>query len=779
MNWTLLSNSLIVSVATTLASVSIGFLAAAWLCAMPPRGRSFFLWSAVATLALPPFLVTNCWLDLLGNAGRWRGWLPLNIFSLPGTIGILALLTWPISLLLVFGACQRIERTQLESEPALKGLALLRWLVWPQAKSAAAQAAVVTFVLALNNFAVPALLQTKVYPAELWVSFNTTFDYAAALRTCVPLVAAPLFLVLWFRHRPIAWPRRDGGAPSFVFRRQLGETWFGVAGLITVAMTFLALGLPLAQLVCSRKTWVELWPTLAAGQTAVGSSLLYAFVTASVCVVAGLVGWRWRRSAFLWILFFVPGVLIGIFLIAVLNRPPLVALYQSAFVVIVAFALRYVALTWNGTASALRGVDSSLTDAARLEGAGRWQLLRFVQVPQIAPQLATVWYVTYLLCLWDVETLVLVVPPGGETLAVRIFNLLHYGHNSQVNALCLWLLALALAPLIVWHLARAVATRRRVTEIFALLGAAVFLTGCDSSPNAAIPLGGKIFSEVKIIGGRGVTPGLFNKPRSLALDTNDNLYVVDMTGRVQKFSPDGIFLKSWQMPQTDLGKPKGMACDRDGNVIVIEPHYQRVNHFSPDGRLVAQWGAQGTNDGQLVLPRAVAVNSRGEIFVSEYTIVDRVQRFSPDGKKWLGTFGHTGGGAGEMNRPEGLGIDAADRIYVADSCNHRIQIFSPDGKFLRSYGKAGNGRGELSYPYDVRVDAAGRQYVCEFGNSRLQIFDAQDRPLEILGGPGARPGEFSNPWSIALDSKGNLYVADSLNHRVQKFFRRQTVAARN
>src|SRR5207247_3939411 len=90
----------------------------------------------------------------------------------------------------------------------------------------------------------------------------------------------------------------------------------------------------------------------------------------------------------------------------------------------------------------------------------------------------------------------------------------------------------------------------------------------------------------------------------------------------------GKFILSWQMPQTDLGKPKGMSCDREGNIIVIEPHYQRVNHFSPDGKLVAQWGAHGTNDGQFTLPRSVAVNSRGEILVSEYTGAERVQKFT-------------------------------------------------------------------------------------------------------------------------------------------------------
>jgi DNA-binding beta-propeller fold protein YncE len=311
----------------------------------------------------------------------------------------------------------------------------------------------------------------------------------------------------------------------------------------------------------------------------------------------------------------------------------------------------------------------------------------------------------------------------------------------------------------------------------ARLGAivAALLAGCSRHESPAPPgFSSRLFDRVEIIGTRGTGLGQFTKPRSLALDQQDNLYVVDMTGRVQKFSPRGEFILSWRMPETDLGKPKGMCCDHHGQIVVLEPHYQRINHFSAEGSLVAQWGAHGTNVGQLTLPRAVAVNSRGDLFVSEYTVVDRVQCFSEKDHQPLLCFGRPGTGDGEFNRAEGLDVGPDDRIYVADSCNHRFQIFTPGGQWLKTCGRAGRGLGELSYPYDVKLDRAGRQYICEFGNSRIQVFDGNHEPLEILGGPGSLPGQLNNPWAIALDSHGNLYVADAGNHRVVKFVRKAT-----
>jgi ABC-type Fe3+ transport system permease subunit/DNA-binding beta-propeller fold protein YncE len=847
MNWLLLKNSLLVSALTTLLAVSAGFVAALWLMALERRWRNRVLAAAVMALALPPFLVTNCWLHFLGGTGVWRSWLPLNIFSLGGTVWVLALLYWPIALLLVWSAWQRLEPAQLEADPAVCGSALVRGLLVPLARGPLVQASVLTFVLALNNFAVPAILQVKVFPAEIWVRFNTTFDTVGALQLSWPLVVGPLLLLIWLSRREIAWPRIQETVPAKTFRRQLGEGWLWFSGVVTALLLLLAVGLPLGQIAFVNRTWMELPGALAAGQSAVWNSFWYAALAATVIIAAALAlsfrssrrkeaptddqsliaNRRVGRMSLLtsaatvgcWLPFLVPGVLLGIGLIVVFNRPVLAAFYQSAGIVILAFAIRYFALGWSAVSHALRTTDPDLADAAKLDGATRWQLLRFVQWPQVAPQIAAAWYIVFLLCLWDVESMILVVPPGGETLALRIFNLLHYGHNAQVNALCLTLLGLAILPLAGWTAWQWLSKSRGVLRVaWATACAAFLLAGCGPklSPTEA-QVDSKLFSRVQIIGRRGVGVGELNKPRSVAVDAQDNLYVVDMTGRVQKFSPDGKFLLLWQMPQTDLGKPKGMCRDRDGNIVVIEPHYQRVNHYTPEGKLLARWGESGTNAGQFKMPRAAAVNSRGEILVSEYTGVERVQRFvvqrsevgsqksevdgspltpslspsegervppgrekghrslspeNPVEARLVSVFGQAGTGPGEFNRAEGLCVDAQDRIYVADSCNHRIQIFSSDGKFIRAFGRPGSGKGELSYPYDICVDRAGRIYVCEFGNSRIQIFDANCQPLEILGGPGTEPGKFNNPWGVALDSAGNLYVADSQNHRVQKLVRR-------
>jgi iron(III) transport system permease protein len=390
-NWLLLKNSLFVGTLATALAVSFGLVSAMVLAGAQRRVRGFLLALAVFALALPPFLVTNCWLDLLGYTGIWRSWLPLNIFSLGGAVWILALLLWPLTFFAVSSAWRRLEPAQLESDPAVSGWPLIRHLLFPLARSAIVQAAVLTFVLALNNFAVPAILQVKVFPAEMWVRFNTTFDTPGTLRLSWLLVLAPMLLLLWFYRRQIPWPSMERPVPPELFRRQLGKPWFIACLLGTAGICLLSVGLPLFELASVRRTWTELPGAWLAGQSAVWNSFVLPTLSATVVLLVSLLAISAFRSrlfgSLLWFSFLVPGVLLGMALIALFNHACSSAFYQSIGIVVLAFAVRYLALGWNTLAHASDAVDRQLHNAARLEGANFRQMLRWVYWPQIASQI--------------------------------------------------------------------------------------------------------------------------------------------------------------------------------------------------------------------------------------------------------------------------------------------------------------------------------------------------------------------------------------------------------
>jgi hypothetical protein len=110
----------------------------------------------------------------------------------------------------------------------------------------------------LNNFAVPAILQVKVFPAEVWLLFNTTFDSLGALKLSWPLILMPLLLLIFFRRAEVFWPRVESTVSAKLFRQQLGAGWSRICGVVTVSICLLAVGLPLVQLASTRLTWSEL-----------------------------------------------------------------------------------------------------------------------------------------------------------------------------------------------------------------------------------------------------------------------------------------------------------------------------------------------------------------------------------------------------------------------------------------------------------------------------------------------------------------------------------------
>jgi iron(III) transport system permease protein len=447
---TLLLNSLLTAGLATLVAVIFGFAAALAIHALPAKLRRMAVVISLMALALPPFLITNCWLHYLGNTGVWKGWLPLNIFGVGGVVWILALMLWPIVLIATLSAWRSLDTAHFESEPELRGGGLIRWLLWPAARNSLICGAGLTFVLALNQFAVPAILQVKILPVEAWIRFSTALEPGEALAVSWPVLLIPMALLVLFRRIEIRWSSEMGEPLSAALRRQLGTRWVVAATSVAIVVLLMSVALPLFQLLSASRTWAELPGVWKATWPVACNSAMFAFGAAGLALALALLTWG-SRVGWVWcLLFLVPGMLFAIGIIWLLNRPMLDVVYRSFAVLVLALALRYAGPVWALVRQAFRMRDASLVEAARLEGLGRWATLRHVYWPQGRTAGLAAWYAAYLLCLWDAEITSLLYPPGAETLAVRAFNLLHYGHDATVNALCLILLGVAAGPALLY-----------------------------------------------------------------------------------------------------------------------------------------------------------------------------------------------------------------------------------------------------------------------------------------------------------------------------------------
>lgn len=290
---------------------------------------------------------------------------------------------------------------------------------------------------------------------------------------------------------------------------------------------------------------------------------------------------------------------------------------------------------------------------------------------------------------------------------------------------------------------------------------AVVFVGCSQPTDS-------IGEFEKVWGRRGISDGRFQKPRAMAIDAHDQIYVVDMSARIQVFDTDGNFLRAWQTPEHAMGKPVGLGIGNDGQVLVADTHYHRVLIYSPTGQLLQTiGGATGQEPGQFGLVTDVVQDREGNYYVGEYGEYDRIQKFSSDGRFLLQWGGH-GSEPGQLMRPQGMAIDPQGQIFVADACNHRIQVFDGQGKVLRVWGGQGSGLGELYYPYGVQLAPDGTVYVAEFGNHRVQKFTSDGRSLGCWGVHGRQEGQLHAPWGLVRDSRGRIHVLDSNNHRVQR-----------
>ena len=219
-------------------------------------------------------------------------------------------------------------------------------------------------------------------------------------------------------------------------------------------------------------------------------------------------------------------------------------------------------------------------------------------------------------------------------------------------------------------------------------------------------------------GETGGESGQFNRPAGLALAPDGTLLISDgLNHRIQRFTSEGEYLGGWGEFGAQAGQfntPWGLTCDANGNVFVADWRNDRVQAFTANGRFIGQWGTTGDGKGQLNRPASVAVDAKGYIYVADWGN-ERVQIFAPDGEvagilignatvsTWAADYlaanpdesaarsvanltpsvnpwrdHHRETSAGIESRfwgPTTVAVDPEGRIYVVDSCRHRVQIY--------------------------------------------------------------------------------------------------------
>lgn len=270
-------------------------------------------------------------------------------------------------------------------------------------------------------------------------------------------------------------------------------------------------------------------------------------------------------------------------------------------------------------------------------------------------------------------------------------------------------------------------------------------------------------------GRKGILDGSLVKPRAIAIDSQDRLYLVDWTARIQAFDRDGVFAGlCFTTPDYRNGRPSGLSVDADDNLVVSDSHYHCVRIYSPAGALLRTiGGSAGTAPGQLAYVSDALRDARGNFYIAEFGDNQRISKFDADGR-FLKCWGEPGSEPGQFARVRALALGPDGLLYAADACNHRIQVFTTEGELLRVWGSAGAEPGQLSYPYDLAFGPGPCLYVVEYGNQRVQKFTPEGESLGIWGGPGRAPGRLASPWALGVDRRGRVHVVDSENDRVQR-----------
>lgn len=273
--------------------------------------------------------------------------------------------------------------------------------------------------------------------------------------------------------------------------------------------------------------------------------------------------------------------------------------------------------------------------------------------------------------------------------------------------------------------------------------------------------------------GEGQTTELLSKPYAVAVHRG-RIFVSDSADRFVKVFdvPEGRYFKVGEDDAEPLLKPLGIDVDGAGNLYVADASAKAVKVYTRDGKFLRKISGSKLFDRL----SSVAVDRSGaRLYVVDIGGVSsehhRVMVFDALSGNHLFDIGKRGSGDGEINLPRDVAIGKEGRLYVVDSGNFRVQIFDANGKYQKSFGSIGKQTGSFARPKEIATDAEGNVYVIDAAFGNFQIFNPEGELLMYVGerSESDGPGRYMLPSGISVDEDGRVYVVDQWYRKVDVF----------